>query len=84
MGVGIFTDNPTVPVEQIVTQLNIDMIGRSKKVGDDNPANKDLTGPNELYVIGSKMMSTDLGNLSEEVNKQCLNLAFNLQIRRSE
>jgi len=76
-GSDFFTDNPTVPVEQIVTQLNIDMIGRSKKEGDDNPANKDLTGPNELYVIGSKMMSTDLGNLSEEVNKQYLNLAFN-------
>ena len=76
-GSEFFTDNPSVPVEQIVTQLNIDMIGRSKKEGDDNPANKDLTGPNELYVIGSKMMSTDLGNLSEEVNKQYLNLAFN-------
>jgi len=76
-GSEFFTENPTVPIEQIVTQLNIDMIGRSKKEGDNNPANKDLTGPNELYVIGSKMMSTDLGNLSEEVNKQYLKLAFN-------
>jgi len=76
-GSEFFTENPTVPIEQIVTQLNIDMIGRSKKEGDNNPANKDLTGPNELYVIGSKMMSTDLGILSEEVNKQYLKLAFN-------
>jgi hypothetical protein len=76
-GSEFFTSNPTVPIEQIVTQLNIDMVGRSKKQGDDNPANKDLTGPNELYVIGSKMMSTDLGNLSEEVNNSFLKLAFN-------
>ena len=76
-GSEFFTDNPTVPVEQIVTQLNIDMIGRSKKEGDNNPANNDLTGPNELYIVGSKKMSADLGNLSEEVNKQYLNLAFN-------
>ncbi len=76
-GSEFFTDNPTVPLEQIVTQLNIDMIGRSKKEGDDNPANKDLTGPHELYVIGSKRMSTDLGNLSEEVNNSYLKLAFN-------
>jgi hypothetical protein len=76
-GSEFFTDNPTVPMEQIVTQLNIDMIGRSKKEGDNNPANKDLTGPNELYVIGSRMMSTDLGNLSEEVNNSYLKLAFN-------
>jgi Peptidase family M28 len=76
-GSEFFTDNPTVPIEQVVTQLNIDMIGRSKKEGDDNQANRDLTGPNELYVIGSKMMSTDLGNLSEEVNNSYLKLAFN-------
>jgi hypothetical protein len=76
-GSEFFTSNPAVPIEKIVTQLNIDMIGRSKKDGDDNPANKDLTGPNELYIIGSRMMSTDLGNLSEEVNKSYLNLTFN-------
>jgi hypothetical protein len=76
-GSEFFTDNPPAPIEQIVTQLNIDMIGRSKKEGDNNTANKDLTGPNELYVIGSKMMSTDLGNLSEEVNNSYLKLAFN-------
>jgi peptidase M28-like protein len=76
-GSEFFTSNPVVPIEQIVTQLNIDMIGRSKQAGDGNPANKDLTGPNELYVIGSKMMSTDLGNLSEEVNNSFLKLAFN-------
>lgn len=76
-GSEFFTDNPTVPIEQIGAQLNIDMIGRSKKAGDRNPANRDLTGPNELYVIGSKMMSTDLGNLSEEVNNSYLKLAFN-------
>ena len=30
---------------KIVAQLNIDMIGRSKKEGDTNPRNKELTGP---------------------------------------
>jgi hypothetical protein len=72
-----FTDNPTVPLEKIITQLNIDMIGRSKRAGDTTPANRSLTGPDEIYVIGSKMMSTDLGQLSEAVNKSYLNLAFN-------
>jgi hypothetical protein len=72
-----FTNYPTVPLERVVAQLNIDMIGRSRKVGDTNPANKDLTGPDEIYVIGSKMMSTDLGDLSERVNSAYLNVAFN-------
>jgi Zn-dependent M28 family amino/carboxypeptidase len=72
-----FTDYPTVPIDQIVTQLNIDMIGRSKKIGDTNPKNAELTGPNEIYVIGSKMMSTELGEVSEAVNKSFLKLSFN-------
>src|SRR5204863_8760306 len=54
-----FTDNPTIPLDHIITQLNIDMIGRSKKEGDTNARNRSLTGPNEIYVIGHLMMSTE-------------------------
>jgi hypothetical protein len=71
-----FTDYPTIPLNHIVTQLNIDMIGRSKKTGDTNPRNRDLSGPNQIYVIGSKMMSTELGELSEKVNQSYLNLQY--------
>lgn len=71
------TDYPVIPVEQIVTQLNIDMIGRSRSADDKNPNNAELTGPNETYVIGSKMMSTELGQLSEAVNAGYLHLTFN-------
>jgi hypothetical protein len=71
-----FTDYPTIPLAQIVTQINIDMIGRSKKEGDTNSRNADLSGPNQIYVIGSKMMSTELGELSESVNKSFLNLQY--------
>jgi hypothetical protein len=72
-----FTKFPTVPLKQIAAQLNIDMIGRSKKAGDTNPANIMLTGPDEIYVIGSRMMSTQLGDLDETVNRSYLNLKFN-------
>ncbi len=71
------TDYPVVPLDQIVTQLNIDMIGRSRDASDKNPSNADLTGPDEVYVIGSKMMSTELGVLSESVNDTYLKLKFN-------
>ena len=38
-----FADNPTVPINSIVTQLNIDMIGRYQNPGDENhPQNKTL------------------------------------------
>ena len=71
-----FTEYPTVPLDHIVTQINIDMIGRSKKDGDTNPRNKELSGPNEIYVIGSKMMSTELGELTDAVNKSYLNVTY--------
>ena len=74
-----FTDYPTIPLDKIVTQLNIDMIGRSKKADDTNPRNRDLTGPDSIYVIGSTMMSTDLGALSTSVNKSFLSLTYDVK-----
>ena len=71
-----FTDYPTVPLNQIVAQINIDMIGRSKKEGDTNPRNKELTGPDAVYLIGSTMMSTELGEIVNSVNNSFLKLAF--------
>jgi Zn-dependent M28 family amino/carboxypeptidase len=76
-GARYINEFPVVPLNQIIAQLNIDMIGRSKRAGDTNPRNRELTGPNEIYVIGSKMMSTELGALSERVNQSYLNLSFN-------
>ncbi len=75
-GSDYFTNFPTVPLDKVVTQLNIDMIGRSKKADDTNPLDKELSAPNEIYVIGSKMMSAQLGILSEAVNNSYLKLTF--------
>lgn len=71
-----FAENPTVPLDKIVTQLNMDMIGRSRKDGDTNPRNQTLSDAKTVYVIGSKMMSTELGELSERVNAAYLNLQY--------
>jgi hypothetical protein len=57
------------------------MIGRSKKAGDTNARNKDLTGPNAIYVIGSTMMSTELGNLAQQVNKSFSESDLRHQVR---
>jgi Zn-dependent M28 family amino/carboxypeptidase len=58
-----FTDHPTVPRDSIVAQLNIDMIGRGEAA--DFPGG----GPGYLQLIGSRRLSTELGNLLESVNK---------------
>jgi hypothetical protein len=59
-----FTDEPTVPRDSIATQINIDMIGR----GDA----RDLPGggPGYIQVIGSRRLSTELGDLVEAANTQ--------------
>jgi hypothetical protein len=77
-GSDYFTDHPTVPIDKIITELNIDMIGRYQNPGDENhPRNKNLPKQGEVFLIGSKMMSTELGELSEATNKSFLNLSFN-------
>jgi hypothetical protein len=72
-----FTTFPTVPLDKVVAQLNIDMIGRSRPAGDTDARDKDLSGPNEVYLIGSRMMSTELGALGDAVNAAYQKLSFN-------
>lgn len=75
-GADYFNRFPTVDIKKVVAQLNIDMIGRSKKEGDTNPKNKDLTGENSVYVIGSEMMSSTLGAITKGTNDAFLKLVY--------
>ncbi|MFC0604218.1 M28 family metallopeptidase [Winogradskyella pulchriflava] len=63
-----YTDNdPIFPLENTVADLNIDMIGRTdpkRKEGDRN----------YIYLIGSDKLSTELHNISEEVNTKYCNV----------
>ncbi|HEU0012602.1 MAG TPA: M28 family peptidase [Longimicrobium sp.] len=58
-----FTDHPTVPRDSIVAQLNMDMVGRGG-AGDVKNG-----GPGYLELVGSRRLSTHLGDLIEEVNR---------------
>jgi hypothetical protein len=58
-----FTDHPTVPRDSIVAQLNMDMIGRGRR--DDEVGG----GPAYLQLIGTRRLSTELGDLIEAVNR---------------
>ncbi|MCU0621110.1 MAG: M28 family peptidase [Gemmatimonadales bacterium] len=60
-----YTDHPTVPLDSIVAQLNIDMVGRGA-VADSTGAG--LGGPSRLMLIGSRRLSTELGDLIESIN----------------
>ena len=74
-----FNKFPTVDIKSVVAQLNIDMIGRSRKASDSNPKNKDLSAENEIYVIGSQMMSSKLGDITKSINDSYLKLNYDLR-----
>jgi Zn-dependent M28 family amino/carboxypeptidase len=59
-----FTDNPTVPRDSIVAQINSDMIGRG------GPKDESTRDPNYIQLIGSRRLSTELGDLVETVNRE--------------
>jgi hypothetical protein len=63
LGSRYFTDNPTVPRDSIVAQLNMDMIGRGDAF--------DIIGgsPTYLQLVGSRRLSTELGDIVEAVNR---------------
>lgn len=72
-----FVAQPAVPLSSIVTQLNMDMIGRSKPDTGEGSSNENFSSNHEVFVIGSNMMSSTLGALTEETNASLLNLKFN-------
>jgi hypothetical protein len=62
VGANYFTRNPTVPMDSVVAQLNIDMIGRGR--AEDLPGG----GDDFLGVVGSFFDSKDLGETVQAVN----------------
>jgi Zn-dependent M28 family amino/carboxypeptidase len=68
---------PVVPLNQMVADLNIDMIGRSKLPGDNAPEDEHLTDANTVYLVGSNRISQELHELSEETNAQFQKMKLN-------
>jgi hypothetical protein len=74
LGSKYFADYPTVPMDKIVAQLNIDMIGRNR----DDKASEAST----VYLVGSDRISTELHYLNRAANADLprpltLNYEFN-------
>jgi hypothetical protein len=67
---------PVVPLQKVVTDLNIDMVGRSRPMGDDDPRDAHLTDKNSIYIIGADKLSTELNKLNEETNRDTARMRF--------
>jgi Zn-dependent M28 family amino/carboxypeptidase len=63
LGSKYYTQNPLYPLEDTMTNLNVDMIGRL----DPKRVDKD---PNYIYLIGADKISQELHDISEATNKK--------------
>lgn len=66
LGSKYYVENPVFPLANTVANLNMDMIGRIDKDHEGND--------NYVYLIGSDKLSTDLHELSENVNSEYMNM----------
>ncbi len=64
LGARHFSENPTVDRDAIVAALNLDMVGRGMAADIENG------GPGYMQLIGSRRLSTELGDLVETANTE--------------
>ena len=67
LGSKYYTDNPLYPLNETITNLNVDMIGRTDPTRNSN-------NDEYVYLIGTDRLSTMLHETSEEVNDRTVNL----------
>lgn len=76
-GSKFFTRFPTVPLSTVTTLINMDMIGRSRTERTPERSRNDVSASDEIFVIGSRMMSGELGRIVEEANRSAASLRLN-------
>jgi Peptidase family M28 len=67
---------PVVPLAKLVANFNIDMVGRSRPEGDNDPRDKELSDKNSIYIIGADKLSTELNKISEQTNAETARMNF--------
>ena len=75
LGSKYYTKKPIYPLEKTVANLNIDMIGRIDYNHDTS---------NYVYLIGSDMLSKELHDISEKINKEYIGLDLDYTFNSEE
>jgi len=66
-----WTNHPTVPLQNVIADLNLDMVGRgaASDVTGRDINDKELVGAeNYLQLVGSRRLSTEFGDIAEQVS----------------
>lgn len=66
LGSRYYVENPIISLKNTIANINIDMIGRQ---GKEYKGKKDY-----VYVVGADKLSLDLNQMSEQANKESVNL----------
>ncbi|KIO77951.1 peptidase [Pedobacter lusitanus] len=66
-----YSEHPVLPLENTITNLNIDMIGRVDKEHENKQ--------DYVYIIGSDMLSSDLNAAGINANEQYLNMNLDMK-----
>ena len=68
LGSEYYTNNPILPLDNTVVDLNIDMIGRTDEEHKDNRE--------FVYLVGADKLSSELHQISEKTNEQFTHLSL--------
>ncbi|MGH9465934.1 MAG: M28 family peptidase [Terriglobales bacterium] len=63
-----FAEFPPVDIHHVVADLNMDMEGRARTPGYVDPPHEKLVAPNEVFVIGPEVSSSEMGQTLDRVN----------------
>lgn len=70
-GAQYYTEHATVPRDSILAMINLDQVSRG------GPEDVPGSTANTLYLLGTRRLSTELGDIVEAVNTRGHNLTFN-------
>ena len=76
LGSGYYSQFPIFPLDNTVANLNIDMIGRLDEAHADDA--------NYVYLIGADMLSTDLHDVSEQINNTYCNITLDYTYNKKD
>ncbi len=65
VGSRYYADNPILPLSNMVTELQLDMVGRNEETSEEKASDNIDT----IHLVGSKRISMELHNLIIELNK---------------
>ena len=65
VGSRYYADNPILPLNNMVAELQMDMVGRNEETSQDKPEDN----VNTMHLVGSKRLSMELHNIIIDLNK---------------